>query len=82
MRTLLVLVLTWLMPPRGKRRGIAPHPGAPSAPPLRLIITRSVTGTGLPRPVGYPPAHEPPLVRPYLIAWENAHGIRHHGAAA
>lgn len=85
MRTLLALVLSWLMPAQGKRR--APAEGTqivstPSTdePTQRLIISRA--GVGLPNPPEHLRGEDVPLIRPYLIAWERTHGIYHQEAAA
>ncbi|WP_101258446.1 hypothetical protein [Streptomyces barkulensis] len=94
MRTLLALILSWLMPAQGKRRAQTvptqhtPAEGAHNVrtadtadePTQRLIITRA--GVGLPKPPEYLRGEDVPLIRPYLIAWERTHGIYHQEAAA
>lgn len=81
MRTLLALLLSWLMPSTGKRRAQTADqistPDTADTPTPRLIITPSALGVEQ-------PSHRPPLprrpqvlrgedvalIRPYLIAWE------------
>ncbi|WP_225075213.1 hypothetical protein [Streptomyces sp. CoT10] len=78
MRTLLALILSWLMPAQGKRR--AQHTPADS-PTRRLIVTRNAVGVEQPtdraplprrspRPPMYLRGEDVALVRPYLIAHE------------
>lgn len=77
MRTLLALILSWLMPAQGKRRAQAvPTQHTPAdSPTQRLIISRA--GVGLPNPPAYLRGEDVALIRPYLIAYERTHGIYH-----
>jgi hypothetical protein len=72
MRTLLALILSWLLPGQGKRRATPPtqHTAdtAADSPTRRLIITHDAVGVG--RPVPFIEADGLPLVRPYVIAHE------------
>ncbi len=72
MRTLLALVLSWLLPARGKRRATeevrSAYPITADSSTRRLTITRDAVGVG--RPVPYIEADGLPLVRPYVIAHE------------
>lgn len=73
MRTLLILILSWLLPGHGRRRATPPtgHTGALSvavSPSRRLIVTREAVGVG--HLVLFIEADGLPLVRPYLIAHE------------
>ncbi|MFE9921072.1 hypothetical protein ACFYQA_05690 [Streptomyces sp. NPDC005774] len=73
MRTLLALILSWLMPARGKRRRPAEgldsvEPITADSPTRRLIISRDAVGVG--RPALFIEVDGLPLVRPYLIAHE------------
>ncbi len=75
MRTVLALILEWLMPARGKRR--RPAEGAvrnttPAGTPMRrLIITHGAARVGHPgHPTTFIEADGLPLVRPYVIAHE------------
>ncbi|GAQ68957.1 hypothetical protein T45_00677 [Streptomyces turgidiscabies] len=79
MRTLLALILSWLMPSTGKRRATPPapteHHPLTDEPTRRLTITRSAVGVELPshrspRPPAYLRGEDTPLIRPYLIAHE------------
>ncbi|GBQ04229.1 hypothetical protein SSP531S_57210 [Streptomyces spongiicola] len=81
MRTLLALIFSWLMPAEGRRRAPAEQASTAgveqNAPTRRLIIApRS------PLPPEYLRGEDIPLIRPYLIAYERAHGIYHHQEAA
>lgn len=80
MRTVLALILSWLMPAQGKRRAQA----VPTQPPLTdeptttLRVAASPTallGVELPshrspRPPAYLRGEDTPLIRPYLVAHE------------
>ncbi|MEV0690472.1 hypothetical protein [Streptomyces sp. NPDC050388] len=72
MRTLLALILSWLMPAQGKRRrpaaGTQKVSTSEAAPIRRLIITSDALGVG--RPVPFIEVDGLPLVRPYLVAHE------------
>ncbi|MET8012280.1 hypothetical protein ABZU86_23875 [Streptomyces sp. NPDC005271] len=80
MRTLLALVLSWLLPSTGKRRGTPPAQDATDttaadAPTRRLIIAPLPAPFSVPRPGDAHDfrvivADELPLVRPYVIAHE------------
>ncbi|MFY1678568.1 hypothetical protein [Streptomyces sp. WMMC905] len=74
MQSLLALILSWIVPARGKRRAApqaVPTEHTPTDEPTqRLIITRSAVGVGLPDPPEYLRGEDVPLIRPYLIAWE------------
>lgn len=86
MRTLLALILSWLMPSTGKRRAadqtsMVSTADTADAPTQRLIITRSAVTSSRslvgverparsPRPPAYLRGEDTPLIRPYLIAWE------------
>ncbi|TQE24852.1 hypothetical protein Sipo8835_32585 [Streptomyces ipomoeae] len=98
MRTVLALILSWLMPSTGKRRA------APLAPPAQHILTdeptislhtaasptallgverpATVSTPRSPRPPTYLRGEDTPLIRPYLLAYERAHGIYHQEVAA
>jgi hypothetical protein len=74
-RTLLMLILSWLLPGQGRRRATPPtgtgHTAAPSAaisPARRLIVTREAVGVG--RLALVIEADGLPVVRPYVIAHE------------
>ncbi|GFH34025.1 hypothetical protein SCWH03_02300 [Streptomyces pacificus] len=85
-RTLLALLLSWLMPSTGRRRAqtaprgthAPPNRGTADAPARRLFITRRPLGVE--RPAHWPPltalraqilrGEDGALIRPYLIAWE------------
>ncbi|MGY0070221.1 hypothetical protein ACWZEH_26230 [Streptomyces sp. QTS137] len=72
MRTLLALILSWLLPSSGKRRrpaeGYTDRVTPDTAPTRRLIITRDAVGVG--RPAAFIEVDGLPLVRPYLVAHE------------
>lgn len=73
MRTLLSLILSWLLPSTGKRRATAEgvhstHPITADSSTRRLII--STAGVELPNPPAYLRGEDTPLIRPYLIAHE------------
>ncbi|MFF1295122.1 MULTISPECIES: hypothetical protein [unclassified Streptomyces] len=77
MRTLLALILSWLMPSTGKRRAQAVPTQRPltDEPTRRLTITRSAVGVVLPsprspRPPAYLRGEDTQLIRPYLLAHE------------
>lgn len=82
MRSVLALLFSWFFPPRGKRRApsmVSTHDTA-DVPTQRLIISRA--GVGLPNPPAYLRGEDIPLIRPYLIAYERAHGIYHQEVVA
>lgn len=82
MRTLLALILSWLMPSTGKRRATPPapteHHPLTDEPTTTLRVAASPTallGVELPshrspRPPAYLRGEDTPLIRPYLIAHE------------
>ena len=77
MRSLLAVLLSWLMPSTGKHRArLAPtQQPLTDEPTRRLTITRSAVGVELPshrspRPPVYLRGEDTPLIRPYLIAYE------------
>ncbi|CAG7626065.1 hypothetical protein [Actinacidiphila bryophytorum] len=77
MRSLLALILSWLMPSTGKRRATppTPTPHLTDEPTRRLTITRAAVGVELPshrspRPPAYLRGEDTPLIRPYLVAHE------------
>jgi hypothetical protein len=72
------------MPARGKRRAI-PTQHTADTPTQRLIITREAVGVGRPRSPRAPEflrGEDLALIRPYLIAYERAHGIYHQAVTA
>lgn len=80
MRTVLALILSWLMPAQGKRRAATEgehtthSPDTADEPTQRLIITRNAVGVvrpaHSPRSPEYLRGEDISLIRPYLIAWE------------
>ncbi|MGW1398475.1 hypothetical protein ACWCRF_07285 [Streptomyces sp. NPDC002405] len=94
MRTLLALVLSWLMPSTGKRRATAEQTSTVSTadtPTMTLRATgerfvhpshRPPLPRRTPRPPKYLRGEDVALIRPYLIAYERAHGINYTEAAA
>lgn len=83
MRTLLALILSWLLPSTGKRRATPPANDTPAdSPTRRLIIAPSLPAIRSPRPPAYLRGEDVALIRPYLVAHERAHGIYHQEAAA
>jgi hypothetical protein len=79
-RSLLAVLLSWLMPSTGKRRATPPAHTVPTQrltdePTRRLTITRSAVGVEIPshrspRPPAYLRGEDTPLIRPYLLAYE------------
>lgn len=67
MRTLLALILSVLLPTRGKRRAA---PAVPTAPVRRLPAHRALATPRATRPVDVIEADGLPLVRPYVLAHE------------
>lgn len=65
MRTLLALILSALLPAHGKRRASTRPALSPAARPAPI-----------PHPGGVVGADHLPLVRPYLIHWEQQRGHR------
>lgn len=86
MRTLLALILSWLMPSTGKRR--ATTDGVPTEHPIARTADEPTQALGVvrparsPRPPAYLRGEDVALIRPYLIAYERTHGIHYQEAAA
>ncbi|MFM9641528.1 hypothetical protein [Streptomyces turgidiscabies] len=84
MRSLLALILSWLMPSTGKRRSTPPapteHHPLTDEPTQTLGVVRPARRS--PRPPEFLRGEDTPLIRPYLIAHEQTHGIYFHGATA
>ncbi len=85
MRTLLALFLSWLLPSNGRRRAIAEQPSMVSTAHDSGGVerpTQSLPRLRSPRPPEFLRGEDVPLIRPYLVAYERAHGIYRQEAAA
>ncbi|MFE7278563.1 hypothetical protein [Streptomyces sp. NPDC057623] len=75
MRSLLAVLLSWLMPSTGKRRATPPAPTEHHPLTDEPTTTLRVVGVELPshrspRPPAYLRGEDTPLIRPYLLAYE------------
>ncbi|WP_282703288.1 hypothetical protein [Streptomyces sp. CC219B] len=85
MRTLLALFLSWLLPSNGKRRAAPEQPSMVSTAQHSAGVERPLSVLRSPRFPEFLRGEDVPLIRPYLIAYERAHGIYHeptHGVGA
>ncbi|MGW7169676.1 hypothetical protein ACWGH3_31265 [Streptomyces sp. NPDC054884] len=86
MRSLLALILSWLMPSNGKRRAPADQTSlvmtvhTADVPTQTLGVVRPARRS--PRQPEYLRGEDVALIRPYLVAYEQTHGIYHQEAAA
>ena len=85
MRTLLTLILSRPKPAQRRGRPTSPPQHVPAYEPTQQPITKRNAGTVMcgAAASGHPLRGEDvALIRPYLVAHEQAHGIYHQEAAA